>query len=272
MLGKIKATTAFIKEKTGFDGKIAIVLGSGLGDFTRKVEVETTLDYAEIPNFPVTTVEGHSGKLIFGKVSGKSVVVMQGRFHYYEGYSMEELTFPVRVFKMLGVDYYLLSNAAGGINVSFEVGDLMVISDHINFFGINPLIGKNFDELGPRFPDMTNAYNCELRKQAFEIAKENSVALREGVYVGLTGPSFETPSEYRFFNIIGGDAVGMSTVPEVIVANHMKMKVFGVSIITNNGLEIAEGGNKHTDVLDVASLAGPKLEVIFSRLIEKIQI
>lgn len=272
MLEKIKATTGFIKEKTGFDGKIAIVLGSGLGDFIRKVDIETTLNYAEIPNFPVTTVEGHTGKLIFGKVGGKSVVVMQGRFHYYEGYSMDELTFPVRVFKMLGVEYYLLSNAAGGINPSFEVGDLMMIKDHINYFGVNPLIGKNYNELGPRFPDMTNAYNPYLRNLARKIAGENSLILREGVYVGLTGPSFETPSEYRFFNIIGGDAVGMSTVPEVIVANHMLMKVFGVSVITNNGLKVAEGGNKHTDVLDVAAVAGPKLEILFSELIDRIQL
>ncbi|MCF8357291.1 MAG: purine-nucleoside phosphorylase [Prolixibacteraceae bacterium] len=270
MLGKIKATTGFIKEKTGFNGKIAIVLGSGLGGFADKVDIESTLDYAEIPNFPVTTVEGHSGKLIFGKVSGKNVVVMQGRFHYYEGYSMEELTFPVRVFKMLGIENYLLSNAAGGINPLFAVGDLMMIKDHINFFGRNPLIGKNMDELGPRFPDMTNAYNPGLRNLAKEIAKNNNLTLREGVYVGLTGPSFETPAEYRFFHSVGGDAVGMSTVPEVIVANHMKMKVFGVSVITNNGLDIAEDGNKHTEVLDVAAVAGPKTELLFSKLIEKI--
>jgi purine-nucleoside phosphorylase len=270
MLGKIKATTGFIKEKTGFNGKIAIVLGSGLGGFAEKVDVESTLDYAEIPNFPVTTVEGHSGKLIFGKVSGKNVVVMQGRFHYYEGYSMEELTFPVRVFKMLGIENYLLSNAAGGINPLFSVGDLMMIKDHINFFGRNPLIGKNIDELGPRFPDMTNAYNPGLRKLAKEIAQNHNFILREGVYVGLTGPSFETPAEYRFFHSVGGDAVGMSTVPEVIVANHMKMKVFGVSVITNNGLDIAEDGNKHTEVLDMAAVASPKTELLFTKLIEKI--
>ncbi|HPR30779.1 MAG TPA: purine-nucleoside phosphorylase [Prolixibacteraceae bacterium] len=272
MLGKIEATAAFIRQRTGFDGKIALVLGSGLGGLVQRMEVETTLDYAEIPDFPLATVEGHSGKLIFGILGGKKVLVMQGRFHYYEGYSMEELTFPVRVFRMLGVEYYLLSNAAGGINHAFEVGDLMMISDHINYFGVNPLIGKNIDELGPRFPDMTHAYSPELQEIARTIARNRRMVLHEGVYVGLTGPSFETPAEYRFFHTIGGDAVGMSTVPEVIVANHMKMKVFGISVVTNNGLAISEGGNKHTDVLDVASLSAPKLEQIFTELIQNIPV
>jgi len=270
MLEKIKATSDFIKDKTGFNGKIAVILGSGLGGFSRNVEVDTSLDYAEIPNFPVSTVEGHSGKLIFGKLGNKEILVMQGRFHYYEGYPMDQVTFPIRVFKQLGIEFLLVSNAAGGINYSFEVGDVMMITDHINLFGTNPLIGKNFTELGPRFPDMTHAYNPELCEIAREIARKRYIQLHEGTYVGLTGPSFETPAEYRFLHTIGGDAVGMSTVPEVIVANHSGMKVFGISVITNNGLIPSEGGNKHSEVLDVATLAGPKLETIFSELISAI--
>jgi len=270
MLEKIKATSDFIKNKTGFSGKIAVILGSGLGGFSSSIEVGMTLDYAEIPNFPVSTVEGHSGKLLFGKLGNKEIVVMQGRFHYYEGYPMDQVTFPIRVFKQLGIKYLLVSNAAGGINYSFEVGDVMMITDHINLFGTNPLIGKNYDELGPRFPDMTHAYNPELWDLAREIAKKHYIQLHEGTYVGLTGPSFETPAEYRFLHTIGGDAVGMSTVPEVIVANHSGMKVFGISVITNNGLIITEGGNKHTEVLDVATMAGPKLETIFRELISVI--
>jgi purine-nucleoside phosphorylase len=270
MLEKIKATASFIKDKTKFNGKIAVILGSGLGGFASNVEQTASLEYAEIPNFPVSTVEGHGGKLIFGHINGKEIVVMQGRFHFYEGYPMQDVTFPIRVFKMLGIEYLLVSNAAGGINYSFEVGDIMMITDHINLFGTNPLIGKNLDELGPRFPDMTRGYNPQLCEIARQIAHRNQIVLHEGVYVGLTGPSFETPAEYRFLHTIGGDAVGMSTVPEVIVANHMAMKVFGLSVITNNGLIISEGGNKHTEVLDVATLAGPKLETIFTELIASI--
>jgi len=270
MLEKIKATSDYIKSRTGFEGKIAVILGSGLGGFTRNVEIDHSLDYSEIPNFPVSTVEGHSGKLIFGKLKNRELIVMQGRFHFYEGYAMEELTFPIRVFKELGIEYLLVSNAAGGINYSFDVGDVMMITDHINLFGTNPLIGKNLDKLGPRFPDMTHAYNLDLCEIARKIAKKHYIQLHEGTYVGLTGPSFETPAEYRFLHTIGGDVVGMSTVPEVIVANHMGMKVFGISVITNNGLIITEGGNKHTEVLDVAALAGPKLESIFCELISSL--
>jgi purine-nucleoside phosphorylase len=270
MLEKIKATAGFIKDKTNFNGKIAVILGSGLGDFAAKVEKVSSLNYSEIPNFPVSTVEGHSGKLIFGYLEGKEIMVMQGRFHFYEGYSMQEVTFPIRVFKMLGIEYLLVSNAAGGINYSFEVGDIMMITDHINLFGTNPLIGRNMNEMGPRFPDMSFAYNPELCEIARVIAQKNNMMLHEGVYVGGTGPSFETPAEYRFLHTIGGDAVGMSTVPEVIVANHVGMKVFGLSVITNNGLIISEGGNKHNEVLDVANLAGPKLETIFTEIIAAI--
>jgi len=214
MLEKIKATADFIKNKTGFNGKIAVILGSGLGGFTKKIDIEQTLSYSDIPNFPVSTVEGHSGKLIFGKSGGKEIVVMQGRFHYYEGYSMEQVTFPVRVFKQLGVEYLLVSNAAGGINYSFEVGDVMMITDHISIFGINPLLGKNYNELGPRFTDMSHAYNPELCDKAREIARKHYIQLHEGTYVGLTGPSFETPAEYRMLHAMGGDAVACQRFPK----------------------------------------------------------
>lgn len=270
MLQKIKATAEFIQNETKFDGKTAIILGSGLGNFANKIDAEKILKYEDIPNFPVSTVEGHSGQLIFGKYNGKSVIAMKGRFHYYEGYTMEEVTFPIKVFKQLGVEYLLVSNAAGGTNYSFEVGDLMMITDHISLFGVNPLIGKNEKELGPRFPDMSKAYNPELSEIARSYARSNNLKLNEGIYVGLTGPSFETPAEYRVLHTLGADAVGMSTVPEVIVANHMSMKVFGISVITNNGLAIPEEGNQHTEVLDIATTSGPKLESIFGEIIKQV--
>jgi len=270
MLQKIKATADFIKKETGFNGKTAVILGSGLGGFASNIEVKKTLQYEIIPNFPISTVEGHSGKLIFGTYRGKEIIAMQGRFHYYEGYSMEEVTFPVRIFKALGVENLFVSNAAGGINYSFEVGDIMMITDHISLFGINPLIGKNENQLGPRFPDMSKAYYPSFREKAREIAIKNNIIMHEGVYVGLTGPSFETPSEYRLLHTLGGDAVGMSTVPEVIVANHSGMKIFGLSVITNNGLAISDEGNKHTEVLDIAAIAAPKMETIFGELIASI--
>jgi purine-nucleoside phosphorylase len=270
MLQKIKATADYIKNKSGFKGRVAVILGSGLGDFASEIKTKHVFPYQEIPNFPVSTVEGHSNRLIIGTYHNKEILAMQGRFHYYEGHTMETLTFPVRVFKMLGIEYLILSNAAGGINYGFEVGDLMMITDHINFFGTNPLIGSNIDELGPRFPDMTVPYDPELIQFARELARDRFIPLHEGVYIGGTGPSFETKAEYRFFHMIGGDAIGMSTVPEVIVANHMGMKVFAISVITNNGLVVSENGNSHNEVLDVATQAAPKLEVIFGELIKHI--
>lgn len=271
MYQKIKATADYIKDKSGFSGKIAVILGSGLGGFASQIKMSHVFPYQEIPNFPVSSVEGHSNRLIVGTYQGKEILAMQGRFHFYEGHSMERLTFPIRVFKLLGIEYLILSNAAGGINYSFEVGDLMMITDHINFFGTNPLIGPNIDELGPRFPDMTKAYDPDLIQHIREFCREKFMTLHEGVYIGGTGPSFETPAEYRFFHMIGGDAIGMSTIPEVIVANHMGMKVFAVSVITNNGLVVPEDGNSHKEVLDVAVTAGPKLEAIFEELIRKIE-
>ena len=228
MLEEIKKTAAWIKAQThDFTPEVGIILGTGLGDFADRIETEYALDYKSIPGFPVSTVEGHKGRLIFGRVEGHRVVAMQGRFHYYEGYGMQQVTFPVRVMQQLGIRYLFVSHASGGINTSFRVGDLMVIADHINLMP-NPLIGPNMAELGPRFPDMHNCYDRELIARATRIAEEEGIKLQYGVYVGGTGPTFETQAEYRYFKAIGGDAAGMSTVPEVIVARHMSITVFGV--------------------------------------------
>ena len=236
MLKTIKQTADYLKSKIGEIPNTAIILGSGLGALVDEIEDRTEIPYPEIPNFPLSTVEGHSGKLIIGTLGGKKVLAMQGRFHYYEGYNMKEVTFPIRVFQALGIEYLFVSNAAGGMNSSFDVGDIMLIEDHINLFPEHPLVGKNHEELGTRFPDMSEAYNKELRDLAMEVAKKNNIKLQHGVYVGLTGPTYETPAEYNYLRIIGGDAVGMSTVPEVIVANHAKMKVLAFSIITDLGV------------------------------------
>ena len=224
---------------------MGVILGTGLGGFADKIETRFAIEYKDIPGFPVSTVEGHKGRMIFGMVEGRRVVAMQGRFHYYEGYGMQQVTFPVRVMRQLGIKYLFVSNASGGINTSFRVGDLMVITDHINLMP-NPLIGPNIAELGPRFPDMHNCYDKELIAKATAIAEEENIKLQYGVYVGGTGPTFETQAEYRYFKNIGGDAAGMSTVPEVIVARHMSIPVFGVSVITNCGLSDEVGD--HEDV------------------------
>ncbi|NDW08533.1 purine-nucleoside phosphorylase [Dysgonomonas sp. 520] len=270
MLQKIQQTADYIKSKITVIPNYAIILGTGLGELVNVITEKKEIPYEEIPNFPVSTVEGHSGKLIFGKLGGKDVLAMQGRFHYYEGYNMKEVTFPVRVFKALGIDYLFVSNAAGGMNSSFEIGDIMLIEDHINLFPEHPLRGKNFNELGTRFPDMSEAYNKELRKMATDIAKENNIKLQYGVYVGTSGPTFETPSEYNYFKIIGGDAVGMSTVPEVIVANHAKMKVLAFSIITDLGVigKIVEVS--HEEVQEAAKIAQPKMALIMEEIIRRI--
>ena len=233
MLETIKNTANFIKEKTNFSPEIGIILGTGLGGLVNEIETLHVIPYEEIPDFPVSTVEGHSGKLIFGSLGGKKVIALQGRFHFYEGYSMSEVVFPVRVMKYLGIEKLIVSNACGGVNPSFEVGDIMIITDHINLFPTNPLIGPNINELGPRFPDMSEAYSKKLIKLAEEIAYENKIDVVRGVYAGLTGPTLETPAEYFYTRAIGADAVGMSTVPEVIVANHLKLKVAAVSVLTD---------------------------------------
>lgn len=269
-LQKIEETAAFIKNAVGELPKIGIILGTGLGDLVNHIEISKELEYKNIPNFPVSTVEGHSGKLIFGNLGGKYIVAMQGRFHYYEGYDMKEVTFPVRVMKQFGVDTLFVSNAAGGMNKEFMVGDVMVITDHINLFPENPLRGKNFEELGPRFPAMTEPYSLGLIAMADDIAKEDNIRLMHGVYVGTPGPTFETPAEYEYFRIIGGDAVGMSTVPEVIVANHAGMKVFGVSVITDLGGKDIKEVPSHEEVQKAAIKAQPIMTGVIKKMLERI--
>ena len=268
MLEEIKKTAAWIKAQTSdFRPEVGIILGTGLGEFGEKIEADYVLDYKTIPGFPVSTVEGHKGRMIFGRLEGHCVVAMQGRFHYYEGYTMQQVTFPVRVLQQLGIGYLFVSNASGGINTSFRVGDLMVITDHINLMP-NPLIGPNMAELGPRFPDMHNCYDKELIARATAIAEEENIKLQYGVYVGGTGPTFETQAEYRYFKAIGGDAAGMSTVPEVIVARHMSIPVFGVSVITNCGL--SEEVGDHEDVQRQGRKAGVRMERLFRRMIQQL--
>lgn len=262
----------FIRTKTKLEPQIGIILGTGLGGLAKEIEAETIIDYGDIPHFPISTVESHHGKLIFGKLSGKDVVAMQGRFHYYEGYTLKQVTFPVRVMKFLGVKYLLISNAAGGLNPLFRKGDLMIIVDHINLLGDNPLIGPNDDELGPRFPDMSEPYSKELIELAEQVALEEKIKVQKGVYVAMTGPSLETRAEYRFLRLIGADAVGMSTVPENIVANHMGMKVFGVSVITDECFPDALQPLSLEDVIKVASETEPKLTLLMKRLVEKIKV
>lgn len=270
MLEAIKETAAFIKTQVNELPKIGIILGTGLGDLVNHMEVIKEIDYKEIINFPVSTVEGHSGKLIFGNLGGKYIMAMQGRFHYYEGYGMKQVTFPVRVMKELGVETLFVSNAAGGMNKEFSVGDVMIITDHINLFPENPLRGKNYNELGDRFPAMTEPYSHRLIKIADEIRAEKSLRLMHGVYVGTTGPTFETPAEYEYFRIIGGDAVGMSTVPEVIVAKHAGMEVFGVSVITDLGGKDITEVPSHEEVQKAAITAQPVMTTLIKELLARI--
>ena len=268
MLQKIKETADFLLGKVKSRPTIAIILGTGLGDLVSHIEDKVEIPYTEIPNFPISTVEGHSGKLIFGTLGGKEIMAMQGRFHYYEGYTMQQVTFPVRVMKAFGIQTLFLSNASGGMNPSFEVGDLMIITDHINCFPEHPLHGKNYNELGPRFPDMSEPYNRNLIKLAIEIGKKNNVKLQKGVYVGTSGPTFETPAEYRRFYLMGGDAVGMSTVPEVIVAKHGGMDVFAISVITDLGVVGQVNEVSHEEVQKAAAEAQPKMTFIMKELIK----
>lgn len=269
MIEKIKETAEFLKEKSNFIPEVGIILGSGLGGLVKAIDVKHEFEYGEIPNFPVSTVEGHHGKLILGVLEGKNVAAMQGRFHYYEGYPMQEVTFPVRVLKMLGIKALFLSNAAGGLNKSFEVGDLMIIRDHINMFPENPLRGENINELGTRFPEMSEAYDRNLISKAKQIARQNKIKLQQGIYVGSAGPTLETPAEYNMFKILGADVTGMSTVPEVIVARHMNIPCFGMSIVTNLAEpDITDKPTTHDEVQNVAESAEPKLTLIFKELIK----
>jgi purine-nucleoside phosphorylase len=270
MLEKIKETVEFINNKISEKPKVGIILGSGLGGLVDDIEIETALPYHEIPNFPVSTVKGHKSEVLFGKVNGTSVVAMQGRFHFYEGYTMQQVTFPVRVMKLLGVETLIVSNASGGVNHEFDIGDIMFITDHINLMP-NPLIGPNMEELGPRFPDMSEAYSKELLSKAKKIARHLNIRYRTGVYAGMTGPSFETPHEYFYIKRIGADAVGMSTVPEVIVARHMGLPVFAVSVISDLGVEGKIVEVSHEEVLEAAENAAGKIKKIVMELIRELK-
>jgi len=264
---QLKEAASFVRNIYPHPSEVAIILGSGLGNLVSEIEVEGKIAYSDIPNFPVSTVEGHTGELIFGSLHGRRVVTMAGRFHYYEGYSAAQVVFPIRVLKMLGVETLLISNAAGGMNSSFKIGDLMIIRDHISLFTENPLRGKNLDDFGPRFPDMSEPYNKTLIAKAKAIGLGLGIPLKEGVYAGVTGPTFETRAEYKLLHMAGGDAVGMSTVQEVIVAVHAGMRVFAMSVITDIGIREEENTITHEEVLLAAREAEPLLTGIFKQLI-----
>ena len=268
MLERIQETASFLRERMHTRPETAIILGTGLGSLAGEITDSYEIPYEEIPYFPVSTVEGHKGKLIFGKLGQKDIMAMQGRFHYYEGYTMQQVTFPVRVMRELGIKTLFVSNAAGVMNQDFEIGDLMIITDHINFFPEHPLHGKNIP-YGPRFPDMSEAYDRGLIRQADAIAAEKGIRVQHGVYVGTQGPTFETPAEYRMYRILGGDAVGMSTVPEVIVANHCGIRVFGVSVITDLGVEGKIVEVSHEEVQKAADAAQPRMTEIMRELINQ---
>ena len=266
----LRQTAAFIKKSYPHEPAIGIVLGSGIGNLSREIDIEFQLDYSSIPDFPVSTVLGHTGQLIFGKLGGKRIIAMAGRFHYYEGYSVDQVVFPVRLMKFLGVKTVLLSNAAGGMNPAFRVGDLMIITDHISFFTVNPLIGPNEDDYGPRFPDMSEPYKKHLVEKARTIATATGIRIWEGIYAGVTGPTFETRAEYKMLHLAGADAVGMSTVQETIAAVHLGMDVFAMSIITDMGIREEENIITHEEVLHEARLAEPRLTAIFKGLVASI--
>lgn len=269
MLERIKSTASFIKQKITEQPKVGIILGSGLGNLADDIEIATIIPYGEIPDFPVSTVVGHQGQLIFGKLNGVEVVAMKGRFHYYEGYSMDEVTFPIRVLKKLGIQYLFVSNASGGVNPDFEVGDIMFITDHINLMP-NPLIGSNMDDFGPRFVDMGEAYNKVLLRKAKKVARHNGIRFQTGVYAAVTGPTYETLAEYKYVKAIGADAVGMSTAPEVIVARHMDVPVFAISVISDLGVEGKIVEISHNEVIDAASAAAPRMTKIIKELLAEL--
>lgn len=270
VLQQIEESVRAIRSQCDLEPRVGIVLGSGLGNLVREIQVEREIAYETIPHFPVSTVEGHQGKLIFGRLSGQPVVVLSGRFHFYEGYTPQQVVFPIRVLKFLGVETLLVSNAAGGMNTAFKVGDLMIIRDHISLFVVNPLLGKNESELGPRFPDMSEPYSRELIRKAKIVAKRLGIALHEGVYAGVTGPTFETRAEYKLLHIVGGDAVGMSTVQEVIAARHLGLAVFAMSVITDLGIREEDNLITHQEVLEAAAAAEPRLAAIFKALIAEL--
>ncbi len=270
MLAQINEAVNWIQKRYSKKPQVGIVLGSGLSTFTNQIEIELEIAYSDIPHFPVSTVEGHSGKLIFGQLGGKTVVAMAGRFHYYEGYDTKAVVFPIRVMKYLGIETLLVSNAAGGTRKNWRVGDLMIITDHISFFTPNPLVGKNENELGPRFPDMSEPYKKYLIDKAKAIAAQKNIIIKEGVYCGVTGPTFETRAEYNLILALGGDAVGMSTVQEVIAAAHMGLPVFAMSVITDIGIRDEDNTITHAEVLQAAKEAEPKFATIFKELVTQL--
>lgn len=270
MLKPYLESVDYIKSRTKINPSLGIILGTGLGGLVKEIEIIDEIPYDQIPHFPLSTVESHSGKLIFGKLGGKDVVAMQGRFHYYEGYNMTQVTYPVRVMKLLGIEKLFVSNASGGLNPEFSVGEIMVIEDHISLFPINPLIGKNLDEFGPRFPDMSEPYDKSLIALAKEVAHDHQIKISTGVYLGLTGPSLETPAEYKYLRTIGADAVGMSTVPEIIVARHMEIPCFAISIITDLGVPGKIKKVSLEEVIEVATRQEPKMTLILKELISRL--
>jgi purine-nucleoside phosphorylase len=267
VLKELNEAVKFLQKQYKHTPRAGIVLGSGLSSFTNEIEIEKEVAYEDIPHFPVSTVAGHKSKMIFGKLGGKRVVAMAGRFHFYEGYDVQDVVFPIRVMKLLGIETLLLSNAAGSVNPSYKVGDLMIINDHISLFTPNPLIGKNFEEFGPRFPDMSEPYNGHLIQKAKIIAAKNKYDVKEGVYVAVTGPTFETRAEYKMILTLGADVVGMSTVQEAIVAKHMGLEVFAMSVVTDIGIREDHNIITHEEVLEAARHAEPKLAIIFKELI-----
>jgi purine-nucleoside phosphorylase len=269
MLEKIKETTKFLREKGMVNPEAGVILGTGLGGLTSKIKIGIEIDYKDIPNFPVSTVEGHAGKLIYGEFGGKKIIAMKGRFHYYEGYSSEQIALPIRVLKFMGIKHLFLSNAAGGVNPDFQIGDIMIITDHINLMP-NPLMGRNDERIGVRFPDMSEAYDRSLIDKAESIAGENNITVKKGVYLGTSGPTFETLAEYKYFRTIGADSVGMSTVPEVIVARHMALPCFAVSIITDLGIEGKIEYTTHITVQHEAEKAETKMTTIMTELISSL--
>ena len=269
-MDELNESVAYLKDKINFQPDLALILGSGLGVLAEEIKDKIEISYTEIPNFPTSTVEGHAGQLVIGKLEGQKVVTMQGRFHYYEGYDMSAITFPVRVMKLLGAEKLIVTNSAGGVNRNFNVGDLMLINDHLNLMGTNPLIGSNQDELGPRFPDMSEAYSNQLITKAEKVAAEEGLSLRKGIYTGMSGPSYETPAEVRMINQLGGDAVGMSTVPEVITANHAGMEVLGISCITNMAAGILAEPLSHDEVIETTQKVKPKFISLVKGIVKRI--
>ena len=267
---RFKESVSYLKGRNISNPEVGIILGSGLGKLVNEIDIETSIEYQDIPYFPVSTVEFHSGKLIFGKMNGKRILVMHGRFHFYEGYTLQEITFPIRVMKLLGVKYLMISNACGSINPEIKKGSLMLLDDHINLLPCNPLIGKNYDELGPRFPDMSQPYSKFLNDKLMKIAEQRGIDLYKGVYVAVAGPNLETRAEYRFLRRIGADVVGMSTIPEVIVANHMNLPCIAISVVTD---ECDPDNLKKADIEDIIKVAGRaelKLTILFSELIKEL--